>query len=313
MLLFTTSQCRNYNLWSNIIIYFLIKCDTGSKLTCYISLLNNTYFLCFPWGRGHTGPGLAFIAFPRAVAMMPIPQLWAVCFFIMIIMLGLDTQVHTNPTFHSSTVASYKNSFSHHVAQFVSLEALMTSATDLYPHLIRRGHRRELLLLFVCIVCFLMGLVMVTPVSRWHARGAHERLLFVASFWHGIMKTVFLCLWPPNADAGWSVCVSDLWPFLLQRSQPAASLHLPVRGHRLVLRYTSLFTSLFSFSFVVSFSSSPLIISCFIIRSDLVFLPKYPPLETVPEPDSQPFESCGVSDIHVHLRKFEYYDFSSVI
>lgn len=85
-----------------------------------------------------SGPGLAFIAYPRAVAMMPLPQLWAVCFFLMIIMLGLDTQ-------------------------FVSLEALMTSVTDLYPHLIRRGHRRELLLLFVCVVCFLVGLVMVTP------------------------------------------------------------------------------------------------------------------------------------------------------
>uniref|UniRef100_H2TT73 Transporter n=1 Tax=Takifugu rubripes TaxID=31033 RepID=H2TT73_TAKRU len=85
-----------------------------------------------------SGPGLAFIAFPRAVSMMPVPQLWAVCFFIMIIMLGLDTQ-------------------------FVSLEALMTSVTDLYPHLIRRGRRRELLLLFVCSVCFLAGLVMVTP------------------------------------------------------------------------------------------------------------------------------------------------------
>ncbi|KAK2856853.1 hypothetical protein Q5P01_005588 [Channa striata] len=85
-----------------------------------------------------SGPGLAFIAYPRAVAMMPLPQLWAVCFFLMIIMLGLDTQ-------------------------FVSLEALMTSVSDLYPQLIRRGHRRELLLLFVCIVCFLIGLVMVTP------------------------------------------------------------------------------------------------------------------------------------------------------
>ncbi|XP_071779911.2 sodium- and chloride-dependent GABA transporter 2-like [Centroberyx gerrardi] len=85
-----------------------------------------------------SGPGLAFIAYPRAVAMMPLPQLWAVCFFLMIIMLGLDTQ-------------------------FVSLEALMTSVSDLYPRLIRRGHRRELLLLFVCVVCFLGGLVMVTP------------------------------------------------------------------------------------------------------------------------------------------------------
>ncbi|KAM9820365.1 sodium- and chloride-dependent GABA transporter 2-like [Neosynchiropus ocellatus] len=85
-----------------------------------------------------SGPGLAFIAYPRAVAMMPFPQLWAVCFFLMIIMLGLDTQ-------------------------FVSLEALMTSVTDLYPELIRRGHRRELLLLLICFSCFLVGLVMLTP------------------------------------------------------------------------------------------------------------------------------------------------------
>lgn len=41
------------------------------------------------------GPGLAFIAYPRAVAMMPLPQLWAIFFFIMIIFLGLDSEVNT--------------------------------------------------------------------------------------------------------------------------------------------------------------------------------------------------------------------------
>ncbi|XP_033969488.1 sodium- and chloride-dependent betaine transporter-like [Trematomus bernacchii] len=40
-----------------------------------------------------SGPGLAFIAFPQAIAMMPVPQLWAACFFIMLILLGLDTVV----------------------------------------------------------------------------------------------------------------------------------------------------------------------------------------------------------------------------
>ena len=41
----------------------------------------------------------------------------------------------------------------------------MTSVSDLYPMVVRRGRRRELLLLLVCVVCFLVGLVMVTPVS----------------------------------------------------------------------------------------------------------------------------------------------------
>uniref|UniRef100_A0A671RTK3 Transporter n=1 Tax=Sinocyclocheilus anshuiensis TaxID=1608454 RepID=A0A671RTK3_9TELE len=91
-----------------------------------------------------SGPGLAFIAYPRAVSMMPLPQLWAVCIFLMILMLGLDTQVCCD-------------------SQFVSLEALIMSVSDLYPTLIRRCHGREILLLLVCLVCFLIGLLMVTP------------------------------------------------------------------------------------------------------------------------------------------------------
>ncbi|KAL2090961.1 hypothetical protein ACEWY4_013224 [Coilia grayii] len=85
-----------------------------------------------------SGPGLAFIAYPRAVAMMPLPQVWAICFFIMIILLGLDSQ-------------------------FVGLEALMTSITDMFPSFFHAGrHRRKLLLLIISIASFFIGSVMVT-------------------------------------------------------------------------------------------------------------------------------------------------------
>uniref|UniRef100_UPI003AAC43D7 sodium- and chloride-dependent GABA transporter 2-like n=1 Tax=Centroberyx gerrardi TaxID=166262 RepID=UPI003AAC43D7 len=84
-----------------------------------------------------SGPGLAFIAYPRAVAMMPVPQLWATFFFIMIIFLGLDSQ-------------------------FVYLEGLVTSISDMYPSFFFTGHRRKLLLLVICVVCSIVGLLMVT-------------------------------------------------------------------------------------------------------------------------------------------------------
>ncbi|KAJ7999862.1 hypothetical protein DPEC_G00198800 [Dallia pectoralis] len=85
-----------------------------------------------------SGPGLAFIAYPRAVAMMPVPQLWAICFFIMIIVLGLDSE-------------------------FVNQEALVTAVSDMYPSFFLVGHLwKKLLLLGISVSSFLVGLLMVT-------------------------------------------------------------------------------------------------------------------------------------------------------
>lgn len=45
----------------------------------------------------------------------------------------------------------------------------MTALVDLYPRVFRKKNRREVLILGVSVVSFLVGLVMVTEVRLWEA------------------------------------------------------------------------------------------------------------------------------------------------
>nr|XP_025958494.1 sodium- and chloride-dependent creatine transporter 1 [Dromaius novaehollandiae] len=84
-----------------------------------------------------SGPGLAFIAYPKAVTLMPLSPLWATLFFFMLLVLGLDSQ-------------------------FVGVEGFITGILDLFPQPGAGSLRRELTAALCCLVCCLIDLSMVT-------------------------------------------------------------------------------------------------------------------------------------------------------
>ncbi|CAK6961354.1 sodium- and chloride-dependent betaine transporter-like [Scomber scombrus] len=84
-----------------------------------------------------SGPGLAFITFPKIVSMLPGSMFWSVLFFLMMLLLGIN-------------------------AQFVYVESMATTITDLFPHHLRKPGRREILTLVIAVVCFLLGLPFIT-------------------------------------------------------------------------------------------------------------------------------------------------------
>ncbi|KAF6731574.1 Sodium- and chloride-dependent GABA transporter 2 [Oryzias melastigma] len=122
--------------------FYLCLLNSATSIVAGFAIFSVLGFMTYEQGVdisevAESGKCLAFIVYPRAVAMMPMPQVWSVCFFLMIILLGLDSQ-------------------------FVGMECVMTSLVDHFPNYLQKGYRREIVLLIICCFCCLLGLPMVT-------------------------------------------------------------------------------------------------------------------------------------------------------
>ncbi|ESN96006.1 hypothetical protein HELRODRAFT_189063 [Helobdella robusta] len=80
-----------------------------------------------------SGPGLAFIAYPHALSLMPIPQLWSVLFFFMLFLLGIGSQM-------------------------VCVETIMTGIMDTWRFLVVKWQYRIAVITIVCLIGFLLGI-----------------------------------------------------------------------------------------------------------------------------------------------------------
>uniref|UniRef100_A0A1I7XZU2 Transporter n=1 Tax=Steinernema glaseri TaxID=37863 RepID=A0A1I7XZU2_9BILA len=107
------------------------------------------------------GVGLAFLAYPEVATILPLKQVWAVLFFLMLVILGIDTQV-------------------------CLLEGAVVSLEDVLPPKFRK-YRKATLAVF-CVILFAAGIPMLsrsgiywlTLVDQYGASG--YALLFVVFF-----------------------------------------------------------------------------------------------------------------------------------
>jgi len=85
------------------------------------------------------GQGLAFIAYPEALARLPLAWLWSVLFFLMLFFLGLDSE-------------------------FALLETVLTALYDGVPKM--RKHKVKVTGI-ACVACFLVGLPCVADGGQY--------------------------------------------------------------------------------------------------------------------------------------------------
>uniref|UniRef100_A0A915LC59 Transporter n=1 Tax=Romanomermis culicivorax TaxID=13658 RepID=A0A915LC59_ROMCU len=102
-----------------------------------------------------SGVGLAFLVYPEAISTMPISKLWSLLFFLMIVILGLDSLV-------------------------CMVEGVVLAFTDKFPHTLRK--HKKLFLAALCTIGFILGSgqFWLTLVDSYGASGIS--LLFVVFF-----------------------------------------------------------------------------------------------------------------------------------
>ncbi|XP_033754993.1 sodium-dependent dopamine transporter-like [Pecten maximus] len=146
--------------------------DTFSNFFCGFVVFSILGFLAHESGLtieqvAESGPGLVFQVYPEAISRLPLPNLWAVLFFVMLIAVGLDSQ-------------------------FAQLETVLGGLRDIYPDTL--GKRRNLLLVAVFCIFSILSLVFATPAGMY---------IFVLVDWYATAYCFFLIAVCECLVVGW--------------------------------------------------------------------------------------------------------------
>ncbi|XP_050420522.1 sodium- and chloride-dependent GABA transporter 2-like isoform X2 [Adelges cooleyi] len=84
-----------------------------------------------------SGPGLVFITYPQVVLQLPGARIWAIVFFVMLAMIGIDSE-------------------------FCNVESFITGLTDKWPKYLNANRKK--FTMFVCAGMFVLSTSMVTNI-----------------------------------------------------------------------------------------------------------------------------------------------------
>ena len=76
------------------------------------------------------GQGLAFVAYPEALSQLPLPWLWAVLFFFMLFLLGLDSEFALLETALTAMYDGYPKLRKYKVCAMREIPTLQFTATS---------------------------------------------------------------------------------------------------------------------------------------------------------------------------------------
>ncbi|KAJ8301429.1 hypothetical protein KUTeg_020416 [Tegillarca granosa] len=166
-------------------------------------------YIFLPWlygGRDECqGAGLAFVVYPEAMNRLPLPTLWSILFFFMLITLGVDSQ-------------------------FVMLESVLTGMVDYYPFLRKK---KSYVIMLICLVFFLLGIPLSTPggmylvqlmdhyVASWSLLIIGLIEVLVISYVYGInrfykdMSFILLFAWIDYSPAKYDEYTYPVWADVL--------------------------------------------------------------------------------------------------
>ncbi|XP_021918197.1 sodium- and chloride-dependent glycine transporter 1-like isoform X2 [Zootermopsis nevadensis] len=154
------NRFHNNNKWDSIFVP-MVNCGTSifAGFVVFSVLGFMSHKTGIPVATVATGgPGLAFVTYPEAITMLPLPQLWAVLFFFMLYLLGMDSL-------------------------FVQIEAIISSVTDAYPKL--RKHKQHVTAMS-CFVMFLGSLSCVTNGGMY--------VLQLLDWYAASISVIFICI-----------------------------------------------------------------------------------------------------------------------